>query len=77
MKVRLIVYGEFRKMLGGKSFDLDLDGGLTVRELILSQGVPEKQLTYTMAIVNERKVELDEPLKDGDVVEVFQPVGGG
>ena len=77
MKVQLTVYGEFRKLLGGKSFELNLDDGLTVRQLILGRGIPEDHLSYTMAIVNERKVDLEEPLKDGDNLEVFQPVGGG
>jgi len=77
MKVQLTVYGEFRRLLGGKRFELDLDNGLTVRQLILGQGIPEEHLSYTMAIVNERKVGLEEPLKAGDNVEVFQPVGGG
>lgn len=77
MKIHLTVYGEFRKILGGKSFELDLRNGTTMRELILGQGIPEKYLSYTMAIVNERKVSLDELLKEGDTVDVFQPVGGG
>jgi len=78
MKVHLTVYGEFRKILGGKCFDIELTDGMTIRELLLRQGIPGQDLTYTMAILNEeRKANLDDRLHHGDRLDVFQPVGGG
>lgn len=49
--------------------------GTTVKELVNSLQVPEKEAK--LIFINSRKGELTSVLKDGDRVGIFPPVGGG
>jgi len=48
---------------------------LTVRTILQELGIPESELY--MATVDGTKVSLDQPLKDGAMVELLPAIGGG
>lgn len=75
--IELIFYSPLKRFVTQERRMLALNGATTVRDIIVAQGVPPEQLFYTMVLVNERKVPLDTVVRDGDRVEVFQPIGGG
>ena len=75
--IELIFYSPLKRFVAQEHQTLALNGADTVRDIIVAQGVPSEQLFYTMVLVNERKVPLDTVVRDGDRVEVFQPIGGG
>jgi molybdopterin converting factor small subunit len=56
----------------GLSIEAD---GLTVRQALAKIGVPEEKVRVVM--INGLHTNLDQPLKDGDRVGLFPPVGGG
>ena len=75
MKIRVKLYGEFRKAAPSPDFPFELEEGATVKELATKLRLPETM--YKMALVNGFRVRDDWKLKDGDEVHIFQPVGGG
>lgn len=77
VSIRVRFYGPLRAFVVSTDQRLDVAGGTLVRQLISALGVPEDQLVYTMCLINERRVPLDSPVAEGDVLDVFQPVAGG
>ncbi|NUP88910.1 MAG: MoaD/ThiS family protein [Candidatus Sumerlaeia bacterium] len=75
--LRIKVYGPLREFVAAGEFAHATASGRTVRQVILETGVPEEHLVYTMCLVNGRRVKLDEPVQDGDALDIFQPVAGG
>lgn len=59
----------------GKAFDMELLEGLTVQDLINVLKIPVEE-THVV-FINSIIVENEAKLKDGDVVGLFPPVGGG
>ncbi len=59
----------------GKPFEVDLPDASIVRDLIDHLKIPPEE-THVV-FVNNIIVENDSKLKDGDVVGMFPPVGGG
>lgn len=54
---------------------MDFEEGTTPRNVLRSMTIPEEDASIIM--INGRSVKLDTPLKDGDVLALFPPVGGG
>jgi sulfur-carrier protein len=59
----------------GKPFDVELPEGCIVQDLIEVLNIPaeETHIVFINNIIEERQSKL----KDGDVVGMFPPVGGG
>ncbi len=55
--------------------DLDLPNGTTVREALSSFPIPLDD--SSVIVVNGLTVDLDTPLKAGDVVSAFSAIAGG
>jgi sulfur carrier protein ThiS len=76
VRVEVILYGELRRYAAGERVKLDLPDGATLdgvfERLGLSAGEP-----WWISAVNDTVVEPDHQLADGDLVELFHPVGGG
>lgn len=53
----------------------DYPEGKTIREIIEELAIPEEELA--LILVNGRDAELEQPLRDGDTLALFPPVGGG
>lgn len=75
MIVRVDLFADLRNFAEKSSFEVDLEPGATVRELLLLLRIPED--LPMMVVVNEMMSSLDERLKDGDNVGLFPPMGGG
>ena len=54
---------------------LDLPEGATSLDMLRQVGIHPGEVWVVRA--NKQIVPEDQPLKDGDFVEVFEPVGGG
>lgn len=53
----------------------DIDEGTNVKNIIEGLDIPVKDIAIIM--VNGIRVKAEEELKDGDVLALFPPVGGG
>lgn len=74
MKVTVKLFASLRK----DRFDIqdfDCRQGATVRHILLSLNITEEEAA--IIFINNRHGEPDSPLKEGDKVAVFPPVGGG
>jgi molybdopterin converting factor small subunit len=75
--IRVKFYGPLRDFVSAEEQMVQGVEGTPIRKLITELGVPDDQLVYTMCLVNERRVPLDTPVAEGDILDVFQPVAGG
>ncbi|MGE5141455.1 MAG: MoaD/ThiS family protein [Rudaea sp.] len=77
MRIIVRLYGNLRRYAGNRRdrTEMDVEEKITVRSLLNSLGVPEND--WWMAAVNDRVVDAEETLNEGDLVEIFDPVGGG
>lgn len=75
MIVRVDLFADLRNFAEEPSFEVALESGATVKELLLRLGIPED--LPMLVVVNEMMSSLDAILKDGDNVGLFPPMGGG
>ena len=79
--VRLLLFAQFREVLGGKEREITLERGTTPRGALaqLSAGRPrlESLSGVVRYIVNGEFVDGDGPLADGDELAFVPPVAGG
>lgn len=77
MKVSVKAYGNLRRYLkeGGGQAELLFDAPVSVGEVLLRLGIPVADAWRIS--VNGELISEDHLLRDGDVVSVFSPVGGG
>ncbi len=77
MQVTIKLYGNLKRYMPGKQEigQMELSPGTTVRALLARLGVPDNDIW--MSAVNDTVVPDASELHDGDVLEVFEPVGGG
>jgi molybdopterin converting factor small subunit len=82
MKIRLRLFGELKQHLPegvpSRQAEIEVPDGLDVLGLILRLGIPynaeEGEIVVT---VNDTQVEHRAPLREGDVVSMFEPLAGG
>ena len=77
MRITIRLYGNLKRFAPQKKeiATLDVESGMTIRALLAQLGVPD-ELVW-MCAVNDMTVDDTTLLHDGDVVEIFEPVGGG
>ncbi len=77
MRVTCKLYGNLRRYAqnGRESSTLDLPEGTTVKTMLESLQVPDT--SWWMVAVDDQVVQPDVVLHDGDLIELFEPVGGG
>ncbi len=77
MQVTLKLYGNLKRYAPDKKENarVEIAQGATIRELLLQLGVPDARVW--MSAVNDHVVDDSTALNEGDIVEVFEPVGGG
>ncbi len=77
MQITLRLYGNLRRYAKDRreTAEMNLAEGTTIQLLLDSLHVPET--AWWLAAVNDQVVAADTALRENDVVEVFEPVGGG
>ncbi len=77
VRITLRLYGNLRRYSEsrGENNELDLATGMTINQLLATFGIGEND--WWMAAVNDRVVDADTVLQENDLLEVFEPVGGG
>ncbi len=73
--VRLFATLPMHSAKGRKEFQLEAVPGLTVRSVVLGEGLAENEVHIVM--INGQHGNLDSELHEGDRVGLFPPVGGG
>ncbi len=77
MRVVVKLYGNLKKYLPEKreTADLQAPDGTTIAALLTHLAVPDDKVW--MSAVNDTVMDGSTVLQDGDILEVFEPVGGG
>lgn len=79
MKIRALFFASLREQAGCDRLELELDDGVSVRELAatLEDRLDGLRLAGSLCAVNERYAAPDAELRGGDVVAFLPPVSGG
>lgn len=75
MKVNVVLFGTMRKHASQDKFEMDLDEGATLSDLLDRLKIEER--IYIIVLVNGRRADETTPLSDGASVHILTPVGGG
>ncbi len=77
MRVTVKLYGNLKRHMPDKKeiAPVEMPPGTTIAALLARLGVPDSDVW--MSAVNDSVVATSTELRDGDVLEVFEPVGGG
>ena len=77
MQVTVKLYGNLKRYLPEKkeTAEVEVESGTTIRALLTQLAVPDPNVW--MCAVNDQVVDDSTTLRDGAVLEVFEPVGGG
>ena len=77
MKIHVKYFASVRDLMGTESKDLDIDKSLSVYELWKDLTVKLNVPKDVLIAVNQKYVDKDFKLNDGDEVAYFPPVTGG
>lgn len=81
MRVKVKFFSTHREAVGRNGIEIELKEKANINEMMnmLMNTYPElrKLIDYTILSLNHRYANGTEPLKDGDEVTIFPPVGGG
>ncbi len=77
MRITCKLYGNLKSFSPAKveTSEMEVEPGVTVAALLARLGVPDNRVW--MSVVNDNATDGGATLHDGDVLEVFEPVGGG
>lgn len=77
MQIDIRLFGQFRRLLGETDGRLTLKvvEGTTIRDALERVRVPEAEVG--LVSVNGQVAPVETPLRDGDEVCIFSPIGGG
>lgn len=79
--LRLLLFAQYRELLGDRERRVDVAAGTTPRALLarLSSGNPRLEALQPVVrfLINSEFVSGDEPLRDGDELAFVPPVAGG
>jgi molybdopterin converting factor subunit 1 len=80
MKVRLLLFAQYRDLAGHDELEIELPSGATAADLVsrLREQPHLRALPPQPAVaVNRNYTHLSEPLSEGDEVALLPPVAGG
>ncbi|MEM4228225.1 MAG: MoaD/ThiS family protein [Thermoproteota archaeon] len=80
MKILVKYFASYREAVGKYEEELELTPGSTIREVIreIVSKHPDVELDREAIFVLNQKIVRDNPeVKDGDVLAIFPPLGGG
>jgi len=77
MHITLKLYGNLKKYAPNQkeNAQIEIENGLSIRALLSRLGVPDADVW--ICAINDAVVDEIAQLNEGDVLEVFEPVGGG
>jgi sulfur carrier protein ThiS len=77
MKITLKLYGNLKRYAPQKKEIgiVEISQDATIAVMLAQFGVPASAVW--MSAVNDSVVDDATPLHDGDIIEIFEPVGGG
>jgi sulfur carrier protein ThiS len=77
MRVTIKLYSNLKRYLPEKTetAEIEIESGATIHALLTRLGVPDSDVW--MSAVNDQVVDDSTVLRNGDLLEVFEPVGGG
>lgn len=77
MRLTVHLFGDLRRFLprGQEALDLEIQDGATAALVLEQLGIHPGEVWLVRA--NRQIVAEDSPLRDGDDLEIFEPVGGG
>lgn len=77
MQITVKFYGNLKKYLPEKReiAQMEIDPDTTIQTLLSRLGVPDTQVW--MSAINDNVVDESSVLHEGDLLEIFEPVGGG
>ncbi len=77
MHITCKLYGNLKSFSPTKAetSEMDVEPGVTVAALLARLGVPDNRVW--MSVVNDDATDSGAMLQENDVLEVFEPVGGG
>ena len=77
MQITIRLYGNLKKYSPLKKEDarMEIESALPICALLARLGVPDSNVWMTA--VNDQVVDDSTALHEGDLLEVFEPVGGG
>ena len=59
----------------GKTVDVEVEDNAVIRDILIALDIKEEDAA--IKLINGRHHDLDSPIKPGDIVSLFPPVGGG
>ncbi len=74
MEIKVRLFATLRENRG-KELMIKIANGDTVNQIIAELNIEKEEVA--ILLINGRDGLLDTPLKEGDVVSIFPPVGGG
>lgn len=78
MKIKVLLKGFLVKYFDGeKERAIEVEDGLSAREVIEILGIPIDHKSFGFVVVNGMRVMIDEPLEDGDEVKIYPKMSGG
>jgi len=75
MTVTVSLFGEYRKYARASEVAMDLPDGSSVLGVVERLGIPVTPSLW--ALGEGRRASLDQVVREGSAVSLFQPVGGG
>jgi hypothetical protein len=77
IRVRVQLLPGVRPVRGERNFEIELQEGATVRDLLLAAGFRESEIEYIRVWVGKNLASLHTVLRDSDDATVGVPLGGG
>jgi len=80
MPVKVLLFASYAEAFGTSSLHVDVEAGLTVRELVADlreRGCPHALPEAPLVAVNEIYAHPDQVIGAGDEVAIIPPVAGG
>lgn len=75
-RIKVHLYANLRTYVGGQAaVDLEIAAGSTIRQVLQQLQIPEDQTR--IVFVNHRAARLDDPLQEGQRLDLFSAIGGG
>ena len=74
-KIQVKLYATLRKFLPDDNNEMDVEPGVSVRDLLKQLGIPDTEAK--LIFINGRRGSIDTILQGGERLGIFPPVGGG